>query len=132
MSTAKLVAPILAVAMLAILLLGGQSASAVVTQRAFGDVDCSGSVTPATPVTPVDALKIARLVIGLTVSQEVGCPPTATPVQVNGNAAYWFDVDCNGSISIRDAQIILLSDAGLAYSQTPGCPPIGATVQEDH
>ena len=44
--------------------------------HSWGDVDCSGEVTP------VDSLKILRYDAGLSVSQEADCPPIGAEVNV--------------------------------------------------
>ncbi len=80
----------------------------------IGDVDCNGSVSA------VDALKVLRYVVGLSVAQESGCPliGTGTPYKQG-------DVDCNESVTAVDALKILRYVAGLSVTQ-PGCPPIGS------
>jgi hypothetical protein len=121
-STAKFVAPILTLALLGFLLFGPQSASAGTMQ--WGDADCSGSVTP------VDALKVARVLVGLPAPQTQPCPVIGDLIQIQGYQyqVMWGDVDCSGTVTIGDAQKILRFDAGLSVSQTPPCPGIGDMV----
>jgi branched-chain amino acid transport system substrate-binding protein len=93
----------------------------------FADVDCDGDVSIG------DALKIARFLIGLPVSQEPWCAEIGETVHVDGAdideaERVWGDVDCDGDVSIGDALKAARFLIGLPVSQEPGCPPIGETV----
>ncbi len=90
----------------------------------WGDNDCSGG-----GVAIGDAQKIARSLIGNSVSQTPPCPLIGADVTVDGDPGKWADVDCNGSVAIGDAQKIARSLIGLPVNQTPPCPAIGNTAR---
>jgi len=52
------------------------------------------------------------------------CDPDFAPL-----ALWWGDVDCNGTIQMRDALLIARSLLPLPMSQTQPCPTVDATVQ---
>jgi len=92
---------------------------------ANGDNDCDGDEDS------VDALAGLRHVVGLAVSQEIGCPrlgdvllvaPAGVPVPVFG------DVDCDQDVDAVDSLQVLRSLVALAVNQEPGCPEIGASL----
>ena len=81
---------------------------------AKGDVDCDDDVDS------VDALKDLRVVAGLSVTQEPGCPVIGSPV-----ASIFGDINCNDAIDSVDALFILRHTAALSVNLPAGCPPIG-------
>jgi hypothetical protein len=90
--------------------------------RVWGDLDCDGSVVIG------DALKTARYLLGLSVSQEPGCPEPGAEPLVNAGPRAWGDVDCDSAVAIGDALKIARWLLGLSVSQEDGCPEIGTTV----
>jgi pimeloyl-ACP methyl ester carboxylesterase len=54
--------------------------------------------------------------------------PTPTPTP-SGATQLWGDIDCNGSLTIGDAQKIARFLIGLAITQGPDCPLLGTLVQ---
>jgi hypothetical protein len=89
----------------------------------WGDIDCNDSVSIG------DALKIARHLLDLSVSQDLPCPEPASLIPVDGIARLWGDADCNGTIAIGDALKTARHLLELSVDQEPGCPEIGSTVQ---
>ncbi|MDO8617267.1 MAG: hypothetical protein Q7T33_16285 [Dehalococcoidia bacterium] len=83
---------------------------------AWADLDCSGAVNIG------DAQKLARSLIGLSVSQAQGCPQPGESVNVAGDVRYWGDIDCSDARTIGDAQKLARSLIGLTISAAPGCP----------
>jgi len=79
----------------------------------FGDVDCS------TTVNAVDALKVLRHTIALSVTQSEPCDNIGAGSPVNG------DVDCDGDVDPVDALKVFRYSAALSVSQTQPCPGIG-------
>jgi alpha-tubulin suppressor-like RCC1 family protein/plastocyanin len=90
--------------------------------RLWGDVDCDSGVAIG------DALKIARYLLGLSVSQEEGCPDIGSDVIVDAKTRTWGDADCDAGIAIGDALKTARHLLGLSVSQEEGCPEIGSTV----
>jgi CSLREA domain-containing protein len=88
----------------------------------WGDIDCDGVVVIG------DALKTARYLLSLSVSQEAGCPEPGVEVTVNGIDRTWGDVDCDETVAIGDALKIARWLLGLSVSQEEGCPEIGTEV----
>jgi CSLREA domain-containing protein len=88
----------------------------------WGDIDCDGSVVIG------DALKTARYLLGLSVSQEPGCPEPGADITADGEPRVWGDVDCDESVAIGDALKIARWLLGLSVSQEEGCPEIGTDV----
>jgi CSLREA domain-containing protein len=93
------------------------------TSRKWGDFDCNGSLGIG------DAQKIARHLIGLSVSQGPDCPQPGQEVAVNGTPRLWGDLDCQNGLTIGDAQKTARKLINLPVSQADGCPLPGATVQ---
>lgn len=88
----------------------------------FGDVDCDGSVRIG------DAQKIARRLIGLTISKAAGCPEIGSAAPASAASLVWGDVDCDGQVRIGDAQKLARHLIDLPVSQADDCPPIGAPI----
>ena len=95
----------------------------------WGDVNCSGQVTP------VDSLAILRADAGLPVTKaQPECPDIGTPLAPAearlpaGLQLTWGDVDCLGGVVPVDSLKILLVDAGSPISQAPDCPLVGAPL----
>lgn len=94
----------------------GEKSRSVSTLQAItpmGDVDCNGSVNA------IDALKVLRYTINLSVAQAPGCPPIGTdgpPLQ--------GDIDCNEIVDLVDSLKIFRYVAALSVIQTEPCPDI--------
>lgn len=87
------------------------------TNVLWGDVDCSGSVSPS------DSLKILIKDSGGNPSTGT-CPSLGTDITVNGNTIPWGDIDCSDSLSPSDSLKILIKDSG-GNPSTGACPGIG-------
>lgn len=81
----------------------------------WADADCSGGVGIG------DAQKMARKLIGLSVSQTQPCPVIGSSLTVGDTVYMWADVDCSGMFSIGDAQKLSRFLIGLNVSQTDPC-----------
>jgi TolB protein len=92
------------------------------TGRTWGDDNCDGSITLG------DAIAVARFLVGLSVSQEDGCPAIGAPVQVDGADRTWGDLDCSGAASLADAITLARFLVGIV-PDIAGCPTVGSTVQ---
>jgi parallel beta-helix repeat protein len=92
-------------------------------ERIWGDVDCDDAVVIG------DALKIARYLLGLSVSQEEGCPEIGSAVLVDAEERTWGDADCDEVVVIGDALKTARHLLGLSVSQEKGCPEIGSAVE---
>jgi CSLREA domain-containing protein len=88
----------------------------------WGDVDCDGAVAIG------DALKTARHLLGLSVSQTDPCFTLGVGVSVDAAPQAWGDADCDATVAIGDALKVARWLLGLEVSQEPGCPEIGAEV----
>jgi parallel beta-helix repeat protein len=88
----------------------------------WGDVDCDGSAAIG------DALKLARYLLGLSVSQTSPCPFVGADTHVEGMLLSWGDADCDGSVAIGDAVKTARHLLDLSVSQEAGCPRIGDPV----
>lgn len=108
-------APIGALAATALLLLAAHAGSATATV-AWGDIDCSGTVTIG------DAQKIARNLIDLPITQSDSCPALNDSVEVDGTTRLWGDIDCNGNRGIGDAQKLARNLIALEITIGLGCP----------
>lgn len=93
------------------------------TERIWGDVDCDSDVDA------VDALKVLRYVVGLSVVQTEPCPDIGSTVTVDTAQFRWGDVDGDGDVDAVDALKILRHVVGLSVVQEPGTPPIGSRVR---
>jgi hypothetical protein len=79
-----------------------------------GDLDCDGAINA------VDALKVLRYAVGLTVPQTEPCPDISTVItQVIG------DVDCDGLVGAVDALKVLRHAASLISGQNEPCTDLG-------
>ncbi|HSP55821.1 MAG TPA: hypothetical protein VLS25_09555 [Dehalococcoidia bacterium] len=79
-----------------------------------GDVDCNGAVNS------VDALKVLRSVVQLSVVREAGCPV------IGANLPPLFgDVDCSNGVSSVDGLKILRFVASLPIEQSDSCTRLG-------
>jgi hypothetical protein len=83
----------------------------------FGDVDCGGTVNS------IDALKILRATIALSVSQAEPCEDIGVDVTVHGKLQ--GDVDCDNAVDPVDALRIQRFNAQLSVIQNQPCPAIG-------
>jgi hypothetical protein len=82
----------------------------------MGDVDCSGTVNS------VDALKVLRFTVDLSVSQSEPCPDIGN---TSGSGFDNGDVDCDNDVDPVDALRILRYNAALSVIQNEPCPDIG-------
>ncbi len=82
-----------------------------------GNVDCDLDVDS------VDANKVQRDVVGLSVGQQPNCPEIGSEV-----ASLFGDVDCDGDVDAIDALKILRFVVGLPVTQTEPCPDIGTAL----
>ncbi len=90
--------------------------------KRWGDFDCSGGVTIG------DAQKIARSLIGLSVSQGPDCPQPGADVIVDGTPRKWGDLDCLNGLTIGDAVKTARHLIGLPIGQAQDCPKPGVVV----
>ncbi len=84
-------------------------------QIKWADADCSRNVGIG------DAQKMARKLIGLSVSQTSPCPVIGGSLTVGDTVYLWADVDCSGTFTIGDAQKVSRFLIGLSVSQTDPC-----------
>ena len=91
-----------------------RSGTAGLANSLVGDVDCSGNLNA------VDALKLLRYTIALTVTQTEPCDDPGT-----GGPPLQGDVDCDADVDLVDSLRVLRYVAGFPVFQNEPCPDIG-------